>query len=263
MLFIILIGCILDSGRLVSSPSVFTSDEYRAWLTRAPSSSAIYQSSTLRGGPSLLAQRASQRLAFSSENLPQRTRQVNIVEFICLFFLNRYLLTQFFFFVFTVRTFVLNVQTRATCSDGAACSTFQQYRPPKVIHIRQTFLVRSAQQHIGSSFRQTFVHIGQAQQHIGSSQFHIGPPQHSGPAHLYARQAQFTRQTQFNARSSCFHLRPAFFHPRQAFFNLRQTQFNVGSSQFYIGQAFNVVDFSVGFAETNAQSIGTGGKVHG
>ncbi|XP_061710035.1 rho GTPase-activating protein 100F isoform X4 [Cydia pomonella] len=33
-------------GRLTSSPSVFTSDEYRAWLSRAPSTSALYE--TLR-----------------------------------------------------------------------------------------------------------------------------------------------------------------------------------------------------------------------
>ncbi|KPJ09811.1 Rho GTPase-activating protein 100F [Papilio machaon] len=33
-------------GRLPSSPSVFTSDEYRAWLSRAPSTSALYE--TLR-----------------------------------------------------------------------------------------------------------------------------------------------------------------------------------------------------------------------
>ncbi|XP_023942294.1 rho GTPase-activating protein 100F isoform X1 [Bicyclus anynana] len=31
-------------GRLPSSPSVFTSDEYRAWLSRAPSTSALYES---------------------------------------------------------------------------------------------------------------------------------------------------------------------------------------------------------------------------
>ncbi|KAJ2938261.1 hypothetical protein O0L34_g17602 [Tuta absoluta] len=31
-------------GRLTSSPSVFTSDEYRAWLSRAPSTSALYES---------------------------------------------------------------------------------------------------------------------------------------------------------------------------------------------------------------------------
>lgn len=34
------------TGRLPSSPSVFTSDEYRAWLSRAPSTSALYE--TLR-----------------------------------------------------------------------------------------------------------------------------------------------------------------------------------------------------------------------
>jgi hypothetical protein len=37
---------LLILGRLPSSPSVFTSDEYRAWLSRAPSTSALYE--TLR-----------------------------------------------------------------------------------------------------------------------------------------------------------------------------------------------------------------------
>ncbi|KAL1116729.1 hypothetical protein AAG570_005201 [Ranatra chinensis] len=61
--------------RLVSSPSVFTADEYRSWLTRTPSSSAIYSSAAaaMMGGSS--NQKASQRFTFSAENLPQRTRQ--------------------------------------------------------------------------------------------------------------------------------------------------------------------------------------------
>ncbi|BES99773.1 Rho-GTPase-activating protein [Nesidiocoris tenuis] len=55
-------------------------DEYRAWLSRAPSSSAIYQSVSRGAGGSLLAsQKASQRFAFSSENLPQRTRQSELL----------------------------------------------------------------------------------------------------------------------------------------------------------------------------------------
>ncbi|XP_024083424.1 rho GTPase-activating protein 100F-like isoform X2 [Cimex lectularius] len=65
-------------SRLVSSPSVFTADEYRAWLSRAPSSSAIYQSVS-RGQSLLASQKASQRFAFSSENLPQRTRQSELL----------------------------------------------------------------------------------------------------------------------------------------------------------------------------------------
>ncbi|XP_053989147.1 rho GTPase-activating protein 100F isoform X1 [Hylaeus anthracinus] len=32
-----------DRGRIPSSPSVFTSDEYRAWLSRTPSTSALYE----------------------------------------------------------------------------------------------------------------------------------------------------------------------------------------------------------------------------
>lgn len=65
----------MGTGRLVSSPSVFTADEYRTWLSRAPSSSAIY--SAARGAP-LLGQKA-QRFTFSAENLPQRARQVSHV----------------------------------------------------------------------------------------------------------------------------------------------------------------------------------------
>lgn len=62
-------------GRIPSSPSVFSADEYRAWLSRAPSTSAIYE--RIRARDSLLRQqKAAQRFTFSAENLPERTRQV-------------------------------------------------------------------------------------------------------------------------------------------------------------------------------------------
>ncbi|XP_039296189.1 rho GTPase-activating protein 100F isoform X2 [Nilaparvata lugens] len=70
--------------RLPSSPSVFTADEYRAWLSRAPSTSAIYdriraaQGSGTTSLSSIKGQRA-QRFTFSAENLPERTRQSELL----------------------------------------------------------------------------------------------------------------------------------------------------------------------------------------
>ncbi|XP_052120134.1 rho GTPase-activating protein 100F isoform X1 [Frankliniella occidentalis] len=55
-------------GRLPSSPSVFTADEYRAWLQRTPSTSAIYERIRANRDAALAHQRAS-RLTFSAENL--------------------------------------------------------------------------------------------------------------------------------------------------------------------------------------------------
>lgn len=54
-------------GRLPTSPSVFTSDEYRAWLSRAPSTSALYE--TLR--PRLPTH-------FSAENIHDALKNVCI-----------------------------------------------------------------------------------------------------------------------------------------------------------------------------------------
>ncbi|KAF6197913.1 hypothetical protein GE061_007655 [Apolygus lucorum] len=73
-----------DDGNLSAPEMSLTrktrADDYRAWLSRAPSSSAIYQSVSRSGTGSLLAsQKASQRFAFSSENLPQRTRQSELL----------------------------------------------------------------------------------------------------------------------------------------------------------------------------------------
>lgn len=67
-------------NRLVSSPSVFTADEYRAWMSRAPSTSAIYD--RVRGAcdPSLKQQKM-QRFTFSAENLPERTRHSELAAY--------------------------------------------------------------------------------------------------------------------------------------------------------------------------------------
>lgn len=54
-------------SRLSASPSVFTSDEYRAWLRRAPSSSAICDQ--MRLSRSLLNQQRAQRFSCSAENI--------------------------------------------------------------------------------------------------------------------------------------------------------------------------------------------------
>lgn len=76
-------------GRIPSSPSVFSADEYRAWLSRAPSTSAIYE--RIRARDSLLRQqKAAQRFTFSAENLPERTRQVSWLNLLfCSDFLTR------------------------------------------------------------------------------------------------------------------------------------------------------------------------------
>ncbi|RZF36635.1 hypothetical protein LSTR_LSTR007338, partial [Laodelphax striatellus] len=71
-----------ERGRIPSSPSVFTADEYRAWLSRAPSTSAIYDriraASNASSAGTIKGQRA-QRFTFSAENLPERTRQSELL----------------------------------------------------------------------------------------------------------------------------------------------------------------------------------------
>lgn len=56
---------------------MFTADEYRAWLTRTPSTSAIYERIRANRDAALAHQRAS-RLTFSAENLNllDRAREV-------------------------------------------------------------------------------------------------------------------------------------------------------------------------------------------
>ncbi|XP_050536599.1 rho GTPase-activating protein 100F-like isoform X2 [Daktulosphaira vitifoliae] len=67
-------------NRLVSSPSVFTADEYRAWMSRAPSTSAIYD--RIRNVcDSSIKQQKVQRFTFSAENLPERTRHSELMSY--------------------------------------------------------------------------------------------------------------------------------------------------------------------------------------
>lgn len=55
-------------GRITTQgPSIFTSDEYRAWLRRAPSSSAIYEQ--MRTSRDILNQQRAHRFSCSAENI--------------------------------------------------------------------------------------------------------------------------------------------------------------------------------------------------
>ncbi|XP_035891036.1 rho GTPase-activating protein 100F isoform X2 [Anopheles stephensi] len=54
-------------NRITASPSIFTSDEYRAWLRRAPSSSAICEQ--MRASRDLLNQQRAHRFSCSAENI--------------------------------------------------------------------------------------------------------------------------------------------------------------------------------------------------
>ncbi|KAJ8946829.1 hypothetical protein NQ318_002109, partial [Aromia moschata] len=53
--------------RLPSSPSVFSSDEYRQWLSRTPSTSAIYEQ--IRASRDVLNQQRAARFTYSAENI--------------------------------------------------------------------------------------------------------------------------------------------------------------------------------------------------
>ncbi|KAI5711972.1 hypothetical protein M8J75_004717 [Diaphorina citri] len=71
-----------DRGRLTSSPSVFTADEYRAWMSRTPSSSAIFdriRGSTSTSAASSILRQKGQRFTFSAENIPERARQSELL----------------------------------------------------------------------------------------------------------------------------------------------------------------------------------------
>ncbi|XP_066939421.1 rho GTPase-activating protein 100F isoform X4 [Macrobrachium rosenbergii] len=63
-----------ERARLPASPSIFTSDEYRAWLSRAPSTSAIYER-IRKSHETLRSQRGGLRFTFSAENLTEKTRE--------------------------------------------------------------------------------------------------------------------------------------------------------------------------------------------
>lgn len=61
-------------SRLTASPSIFTSDEYKAWLRRAPSSSAIVEQ--MRASRDLLNQQRAHRFSCSAENIHDALKNV-------------------------------------------------------------------------------------------------------------------------------------------------------------------------------------------
>lgn len=61
-------------GRMSTSPSIFTSDEYRAWLRRAPSSSAICEQ--MRASRDILNQQRAHRFSCSAENIHDALKNV-------------------------------------------------------------------------------------------------------------------------------------------------------------------------------------------
>nr|XP_022901386.1 rho GTPase-activating protein 100F isoform X5 [Onthophagus taurus] len=58
---------IRQRGRVPSSPTIFTSDEYRQWLSRTPSTSAIYEQ--IRASRDVLNQQRAARFTYSAENI--------------------------------------------------------------------------------------------------------------------------------------------------------------------------------------------------
>ncbi|KAJ8964175.1 hypothetical protein NQ317_009252, partial [Molorchus minor] len=66
-----------DRGRLPSSPSVFSSDEYRQWLSRTPSTSAIYEQ--IRASRDVLNQQRAARFTYSAENIHDALKNVSNV----------------------------------------------------------------------------------------------------------------------------------------------------------------------------------------
>ncbi|XP_055375732.1 rho GTPase-activating protein 100F isoform X3 [Condylostylus longicornis] len=64
-------------AKITASPSIFTSDEYRAWLRRAPSSSAICDQ--MRMSRDLLAQPRSYRFSCSAENIHDALRNTESI----------------------------------------------------------------------------------------------------------------------------------------------------------------------------------------
>lgn len=62
-------------SRISASPSIFTSDEYRAWLRRAPSSSAIHEQMA-KTNRDIFNQQRAQRFSCSAENIHDVLRNV-------------------------------------------------------------------------------------------------------------------------------------------------------------------------------------------
>lgn len=67
-------------SRLSGSPSIFTSDEYKAWLQKAPSSSAICDQ--MRVSRNLLNQQRAQRFSCSAENIQDALKNVSLPNLI-------------------------------------------------------------------------------------------------------------------------------------------------------------------------------------
>lgn len=65
----------------------FASNEYRSWLSRTPSTSAIYDQLKCNRVDSLLRQKS--RFTFSAENLPEQTRQVRKFYFLIQLFFEK------------------------------------------------------------------------------------------------------------------------------------------------------------------------------
>lgn len=65
-----------SKGRIPSSPSIFTSDEYRQWLSRTPSTSAIYEQ--IRASRDVLNQQRAARFTYSAENIHAALKDVII-----------------------------------------------------------------------------------------------------------------------------------------------------------------------------------------
>lgn len=62
-------------SRMANNPSIFTSDEYRAWLRRAPSSSAICEQ--MRASRDILNQQRAHRFSCSAENIHDALKHVS------------------------------------------------------------------------------------------------------------------------------------------------------------------------------------------
>ncbi|XP_014473024.1 PREDICTED: uncharacterized protein LOC106743571, partial [Dinoponera quadriceps] len=71
-----------DRGRIPSSPSVFTSDEYRAWLSRTPSTSALYEQirATTSRPPRYTYSAENIHAAVNQMMLAKTTLYVNVVD---------------------------------------------------------------------------------------------------------------------------------------------------------------------------------------
>lgn len=63
-------------NRLIAAPSIFTSDEYKAWLRRAPSSSAICEQ--MRMSRDILNQQRAHRFSCSAENIHDVLKNVSL-----------------------------------------------------------------------------------------------------------------------------------------------------------------------------------------